>query len=105
MGINYVLLLRKLSNVSLLGAVLHAHDIAITPIDFLVNDVSYRPNLYICVPASDPVNFIFASSTPPNLETCNWASVVDVRAQQGAVQFDAWLRSKLSLYTPTPDGT
>lgn len=87
------------------GGVLHAHDIAITPIDFLVKDVSYRSDLYVCAPATDPVNFLFASSPPPNLETCTWALVADVRAQQGATQFDAWLRSKLSLYTATPDVT
>lgn len=80
------------------------HDIAITPVDFLVNDVSYRPNLYVCASSTDPVNFLFASSPPPNLETCTWALVAEVRAQQGAAQFDSWLRSKLSLYTLNPDG-
>ncbi|XP_046633140.1 adenosine deaminase 2-like [Daphnia pulicaria] len=87
------------------GGVLHIHDIAVTPLEFLINDASYRPNLYVCSPPKDPVFFQYASSAPANLVDCQWTLVSDRRAQEGPQQFDAWLRSKLSLYTPTPQET
>ncbi|KZS10612.1 Adenosine deaminase-related growth factor C [Daphnia magna] len=84
------------------GGVLHIHDVAVTPLEFIIYDASYRPNLYVCSPPKDPVFFQYASPAPANLPDCDWTLVADRRAQEGALQFDAWLRSKLSLYTPNP---
>nr|CAH0104793.1 unnamed protein product [Daphnia galeata] len=87
------------------GAVLHIHDIAVTPLEFIINDASYRPNLYVCTPPQDPVFFQYASSAPANLLDCQWTLVADKREQEGPEQFDSWLRSKLSLFTLTPQET
>ena len=73
-------------------------------VDFLIKDASYRSILYICSPNQDPIFFQFAASTPPNLPDCQWTLVATRRTKEGADQFDAWLRSKLSLYTTNPQG-
>lgn len=78
-----------------------------TPIDFLVNDASYRDGLYMCDPASDSelVLFKFAALQPEALPNCQWDLVATKRNETGAQQFDARLRSLLSLYTSEPQGT
>ena len=76
-----------------------------TPIEFVINDASYRPGLYVCAPVKDPIFFQFASSAPSDLADCKWELVATRRQQEGAAQFDAWLRSKLSLYAADPAAT
>ena len=85
---------------------LHTHDIAITPVDFLIKDASYRDNLYICEPASNSelVLFQFAPGKPADLPTCQYELVSTRRAQIGAQQFDARLGTIFSLYTDNPQG-
>ena len=85
---------------------LHTHDIAITPVDFLIKDASYRDNLYICEPASNSelVLFQYAPGKPADLPTCQYELVSTRRAQVGAQQFDARLRTIFSLYTDNPQG-
>ena len=74
-------------------------------LDFIINDASYRPDLHVCTLVNDPIFFQFASTPPANLADCQWNLVATRRAQEGAASFDAWLKSKLSLYTPTPATT
>ena len=70
---------------------MHIHDTAVTPIEFVINDASYRPGLYVCAPVKDPIFFQFASSAPSDLADCKWELVATRRQQEGAAQFDAWL--------------
>ena len=42
-----------------------------TPIDFVINDASYRPHLYLCDPNVDPVSFKFSSGGPPTVPIAN----------------------------------
>lgn len=48
------------------GGVLHVHDEAITSIDWVVKNVTYRPNCYMCVDSSYNVEFHFFASPPKN---------------------------------------
>ena len=87
------------------GGVLHTHTM-MTPIDFLIQDASYRDGLYICQPAnhSELVQFKYGLSEPADEPNCRWELVAIQRNQTGAQQFDAHLRRLFSLYTDQPQG-
>ena len=93
------------------GGILHIHDSTVTPLEFLIANVSYRENLYICSSSgNDPLKFVFAPSTPadptdPTDPTeCYWELVSERRSREGAQKFDAFLLSRMSLYTDSPSG-
>lgn len=48
------------------GAVLHIHDTAMVSLDWVVKNVTYRDNLYMCAPANENerVQYIFADRLP-----------------------------------------
>lgn len=90
------------------GGILHIHDSTLTPLEFLIADASYRENLYICSsPSNDFVSFVFAPSTPADPADpaeCHWELVSERRSREGALKFDAFLRSQFSLCTDNPTG-
>ena len=46
------------------GGLLHVHDTAITTVNWLVKNVTYRDNCYMCVNNASKVKFYFFSSLP-----------------------------------------
>ena len=48
------------------GGVLHVHDEAMTSIDWLVRNVTYRDNCYMCVTSVFSVKFHFFKTPPSN---------------------------------------
>ncbi|KAK7479394.1 hypothetical protein BaRGS_00029386 [Batillaria attramentaria] len=84
------------------GGVLHVHDEAITSIDWLVKNVTYRDNCYICVTRDFSTKFHFFD-TPPTDPDCTWRPVSDVRAEYGNdEEFDRLLHSNITLVTEDP---
>ena len=87
------------------GGILHIHDSTVTPLEFIIDDASYRHQLYICSSSSSgPLIFKFAAATPNNIDGCHWELVSERRSREGAHQFDAFLRSQFSLFTDDPEG-
>ncbi|KAK7098720.1 hypothetical protein V1264_002960 [Littorina saxatilis] len=85
------------------GGVLHVHDEAITSIDWLVSNVTYRNNCYMCVDSSDfRVKFHFYNS-PPQDAACVWRLVSAFRGESGdAAAFDKTLHNNMSMVVADP---
>ncbi|KAI4504474.1 hypothetical protein M0802_000024 [Mischocyttarus mexicanus] len=58
------------------GAVLHAHDTALVVTDWILKNVTYRPNLYICFKPDDEIELHFFDK--PTVD-CDWKLLSDVR--------------------------
>ncbi|XP_025116275.1 adenosine deaminase AGSA-like [Pomacea canaliculata] len=85
------------------GGVLHVHDEAITSIDWVVKNVTYRPNCYMCVDSSYNVAFHFFSIPPQNTD-CPWKLVSEYRRQSmDAEAFDQRLHANLTLLAASRD--
>lgn len=83
------------------GAALHVHDTALIGGEYLIKNITYRDNLYICVQEST-IKLLFAASTPQDTE-CTFQLVKDVRAATEDVeQFDANLARYFTLETEDP---
>lgn len=82
------------------GAVLHVHDIAITSIDYILHNLTYYENLYMCdVNNSLKLKFL---DTPDN--ECEWQLLSDVR--RDPVQAEAInerIRRSLTMMTDDPN--
>lgn len=98
------------------GAVLHAHDLGIIPSDYLVSNVSYRPDLYLCWDKPDPrrttlgdvVRFGWIAGGPSEAAqtsgcaSSNWQGVLEARQQMGSEHVDAKILEAIRL---TPEGS
>ncbi|XP_064606619.1 adenosine deaminase AGSA-like [Liolophura sinensis] len=82
------------------GAVLHIHDTAMVSLDWVVKNVTYRDNLYMCVPANnnERVEYLFADRLPNATDQCSWELVRNRRENSTDVEeFDEWLKRQMSL--------
>lgn len=83
------------------GAALHVHDTALIGGEYLIKNITYRDNLYICVQETT-IMLLFAASTP-EIADCTFQLVKDVRAaSQDVEQFDANLARYFTLETEDP---
>lgn len=83
------------------GGALHVHDVALSSLDYLLYNVTYRDNLYGCVTQSG-IKLKF-SSTKPKEDTSCWILVKTMRSSaKSAKMFDGWLAQKLTLVTDNP---
>ena len=66
------------------GGILHVHDFGMTSVDWVIQNVTYRDNLYMCIDNStDSLKFGWFS-TPPELDAkCLWMNVKDTRTLLG----------------------
>nr|KAG5701004.1 hypothetical protein BaRGS_022715 [Batillaria attramentaria] len=84
------------------GGVLHVHDMSLTSIDWLIQNVTYRDNLYMCVDKHYSVKFHFYSS-PPSNPGCPWKLVQTYRKECGDPKvFDKLLHSNITMVTDDP---
>lgn len=79
------------------GSVFHAHVTAITSLDFIMKNVTYVPNLYICRDNST-IQFRFFKK-PDN--SCNWQLLENVRMSDASI--DETIRSSLELNDDNTD--
>lgn len=83
------------------GAALHVHDTALASARWVVDELTYWDNLYMCYDTSDQLFFRFMEKPD---ETCAWELVSAVRSNYVDPQdFDDLLFSRLSLLTDNPD--
>lgn len=81
---NYFLL--PLSSCHHTGAALHVHDLSMGGVDWLVKNVTYRPNCYMCVTEKSSLRFTFSSQWPKTLPYCSaWSLLEKLRAKTANV--------------------
>uniref|UniRef100_A0A672HGA2 adenosine deaminase n=1 Tax=Salarias fasciatus TaxID=181472 RepID=A0A672HGA2_SALFA len=88
------------------GAALHIHSSSLVGVDWLVKNVTYRPNCYVCYTWDNSVRFVFSSRQPfPRWDCFYWQLVQTLRDKTGdPAGFDYSLMQHLTLFTEDPDG-
>ncbi|KAG0727107.1 Adenosine deaminase 2 [Chionoecetes opilio] len=83
------------------GAALHVHETALTSASWVVQEITYWPNLYMCYDAADHLLFKFFEVPDTS---CTWELVSEVRDNYVDPQdFDDMIFSRLTLLTDNPD--
>ncbi|CAL1685808.1 unnamed protein product [Lasius platythorax] len=81
------------------GAVLHAHEETIVSLDYKLNNVSYRENLYVC-DRNNSLKLKFFNNPD---ETCDWQLLSEVRQDlQQAEAINDRIRQSLTMITENP---
>ncbi|XP_068163192.1 adenosine deaminase 2-A [Antennarius striatus] len=88
------------------GGALHIHSFTLVSAEWLVKNVTYRPNCYICFTWDKSIRFLFSTSQPfPRLECFYWQLLENLRAKMGnPAEFDESLIQHLTLFTEDPEG-
>ncbi|XP_029176102.1 adenosine deaminase 2-like [Nylanderia fulva] len=81
------------------GAVLHAHQSAMVSLDYKLNNVSYRENLYAC-DQNNSLRLKFFNKNPDG--TCEWQLLSELRQDQQAAAIDDRIRRSLTMMTENP---
>ncbi|GFR76254.1 adenosine deaminase CECR1 [Elysia marginata] len=84
------------------GAALHLHEPAIASMDWLVKNLTYRPNIYMCTNKQGLI-LINTFQSPPSDPDCPWKLVSAERAKaQSIEEFDHTMRRSLSFIKTDP---
>lgn len=88
------------------GAALHVHSSSLVGVEWLVRNVTYRPNCYVCFTWDNSVRFLFSDRQPfPRWDCFFWQLVQSLREKTGdPAGFDDSLMQHLTLFTEDPDG-
>ncbi|XP_061773958.1 adenosine deaminase 2-A [Nerophis ophidion] len=83
------------------GGALHVHDLAMGDHEWLVKNVTYRPNCYMCVTDKRSLSFIFSSGSPEPSPNCSaWMLLENLRKKMGDVtDLDNSILANLTLFT------
>ncbi|XP_029952584.1 adenosine deaminase 2-A-like isoform X3 [Salarias fasciatus] len=83
------------------GGALHLHDFSIVDVEWLVKNVTYRPNCYMCFTDKQSVRFIFSSQWPKPRPQCSpWVLLENLRAKTGnTTELDNSIMNNLTLFT------
>ncbi|CAN9498723.1 unnamed protein product [Ophioblennius macclurei] len=83
------------------GGALHLHDFSIVDVEWLVKNVTYRPDCYICFTDDRSVRFVFSSQWPKPRPRCSpWALLENLRAKTAnATDLDNSITNNLTLFT------
>lgn len=72
------------SVVAVTGGALHLHSSALVGAEWLVKNVTYRPNCYICFTWDNSVRFLFSERQPfPRWDCFYWQLLETLRAKIG----------------------
>ncbi|XP_041935213.1 adenosine deaminase 2-A isoform X1 [Alosa sapidissima] len=87
------------------GAALHVHSTAMVSPEWLVRNVTYRPNCYICFTWGGSVRFLFSDGQPyPQWDCLYWQLLQSLRARMvDPAKFDKSLIQNLTLFTEDPE--
>ncbi|NP_001028889.2 adenosine deaminase 2-A precursor [Danio rerio] len=87
------------------GAALHVHDFAMVSVDWLVKNVTYRENCYVCFTDKQTVQFIFSSGPPASSSHCSsWTLLRSLREKiKNTTELDNSFIRNLTLFTEDPD--
>lgn len=81
------------------GGALHVHDCSIASIDWLVKNVTYRDNCFMCYDVNRDISFQFFAKPPAN-PGCPWKLVSEYRQASGNISaFDKILAQSMLLTT------
>ncbi|XP_019749808.1 adenosine deaminase 2-A isoform X1 [Hippocampus comes] len=83
------------------GGALHVHDLAMGDPEWLVKNVTYRPNCYMCVTDKWSVSFIFSSGQPKSVPNCSpWILMETLRNKLvNVTDLDNSILANLTLFT------
>ncbi|XP_026220327.1 adenosine deaminase 2-A [Anabas testudineus] len=83
------------------GAALHVHDFSMVDVEWLVNNVTYRPYCYMCFTDNRSIRFIFSSQLPKTLPRCTpWVLLKKLRDKMvNTTELDASIMGNLTLFT------
>ncbi|KAL5282665.1 CECR1.2 family protein [Megaselia abdita] len=85
------------------GATLHAHNTAQVSSEWIIQNVTYNPKLYMCTNSDNVLVFTFRKHSSHNCRT-SYRRVVDERKKSRDIKlFDKKLETNINLYTPTPE--
>ncbi|CAG2068151.1 unnamed protein product, partial [Timema podura] len=77
------------------------HTFSLASTNFLINNLTYLPQLYLCVDNTGLLNFKFSEKVPD--DNCDWVLLEMLRASQGNATFvDEFLREQITLETDHP---
>ncbi|KAI5616138.1 adenosine deaminase 2-A precursor, partial [Silurus asotus] len=86
------------------GAALHVHDFAMVEVEWLVKNVTYRENCYVCFNDANSVRFVFSSVQPKALPHCStWTLLKTLREKLNSTELDNSFIRNLTLVTEDPD--
>ncbi|MCI4380320.1 hypothetical protein PGIGA_G00238730 [Pangasianodon gigas] len=86
------------------GAALHVHDFAMVGVEWLVKNVTYRENCYMCFTNDGSVRFVFSSEQPKAVPSCStWALLKTMRETHNTTELDNSFIRNLTLVTEDPD--
>ena len=75
------------------------HDMASASINWVISNLTYHPNCYMCNSGSG-IRLAFFSTKPTSETDCDWKLVSEARADyEDVTSFDAMLRHHLSMMT------
>ncbi|XP_061571196.1 adenosine deaminase 2-A-like [Cololabis saira] len=88
------------------GGALHVHSSSMVSAEWLVKNVTYRPNCYICFTWDNSVRFLFSDRQPfPRWDCFYWQLLETLRSRIGDnAGFDNSLIQHLTLFTEDPNG-
>lgn len=86
------------------GAALHVHDFAMVGVEWLVKNVTYRENCYVCFTDCGSVRFVFRSGQPKAAPSCSaWALLKTLRQKHNTTELDNSFIRNMTLVTENPD--
>ncbi|XP_076878253.1 adenosine deaminase 2-A [Brachyhypopomus gauderio] len=86
------------------GAALHVHDFGMVGVDWLVNNVTYRENCYVCFTHDYSVRFVFSAGQPELQPRCSeWVLLKTLRQKLNRTELDNSFVRNLTLFTEDPD--
>ncbi|XP_018558988.1 adenosine deaminase 2-A [Lates calcarifer] len=83
------------------GGALHVHDFSMVDVEWLVKNVTYRPQCFMCVTDKQSIRFIFSSQLPKPLPHCSpWTLLENLRAKMiNITDLDNSIMGNLTLFT------
>ncbi|XP_050411379.1 adenosine deaminase AGSA [Patella vulgata] len=86
------------------GCALHVHDSSITSLDWIISNVTYRANCYICFNQTTGSPSLHFFNKPPVNKGCEWELISTARTRIGNDKtFDQQLFRNLSIIVDNPD--
>ncbi|XP_077423383.1 adenosine deaminase 2-A [Vanacampus margaritifer] len=83
------------------GGALHVHDLAMGDPEWLVKNVTYRPNCYMCITDERSVRFVFSAGQPKSVPNCSpWILMETLRNKSvNVTDLDNSILANLTLFT------
>ncbi|XP_030633456.1 adenosine deaminase 2-A [Chanos chanos] len=87
------------------GAALHVHDFSMVDMEWVVKNVTYRENCYVCFTDDQSVRFLFSFGQPKPLPHCSsWSLLKTLRSKiANSTALDNSFIRNLTLVTKDPD--